>query len=168
MGVEITNYNKSDIHKMSKEELSTLVSKLTLQYNLKGDIIQILKYHGKLHDDPNCKLFDKIVYNAGHTQCWFYVKIKDTVAVFSLNMKEKTCWDFFELIDCDNLYPDIRSSSTFYYGSKEKTTIKIGNKIDDNIIPKEFQWLDDFLTEYVDFGNSRGIKYYGVKFYHPL
>jgi len=146
--VNITPYSKEEILKMDDSEIIRLSKMLGMKFNKRKHIINILKFLGKLKENPVCKLFDKAVYDAGIKWIWVIVKIGNIAARLHLHMDDD--WDIvsslLNFLDCDNLHSDYKSSHHFSYGNTEHDHIKVGEKMKNlTEIPKEFQWLDDFL-----------------------
>jgi len=175
LNIDIPYYTKSEIGKLSTQELNNLANKLGIKKKIYASyIIDVIKFLHKLKENPNCVLFDDAVYDTGHSYCFFNVKCKNAVANFRLHFDDELCWDFFRLIDCDNLNPEPQSNALIYGGNKKHKIYK-GKKLEINEeILANFNWLSDFLEKYmyeskaVDIFKGRAFIYYGVDFYEAL
>lgn len=149
--VNIPHYTKLDISKMSENERTALSKTLEMKSNYKGYIIDILKYLGKLDENPNCGLFDEALYDIGHRWTWFWIKRNNIVAVFRLHHDEQISWDMIEFLNC----PQTRKLNYGEVGKIRHDTgsaggITIGKPLNryQTDVYDEFKWLDDFISVY--------------------
>lgn len=104
-------------------------------------------------------VYDVAVYDVGMSICWFFIRCKDVVAQFNMNLESAYIWKFFELIDSDKLFPFVNSGMKFGFGKdKEHNIPRMGNLLP--LEPLDFLWLENFLKRYNTNCNDLGVEFF--------
>lgn len=105
---------------------------------------------------------DEIVYCDSGSACFFTVKCDEYWISFRIHYDDPACFKFFAAVDSPILYPDIKSSIAFNYGSSIRKpspgTIWNTKKLMDSV-PSAIINFDEFLKTKIP--SWKGLKYYG-------
>lgn len=108
---------------------------------------------------------DEIIYDVGHSCCWFNVRSGKHIISFRLFFDDIVWKLFMKAVDDDKkLFPYIKSSITFKFGSKEYKNVYYDapwrNSLLRQVSKQNFiKIFDDYLQSNIS--NWKGLSYYG-------